>query len=562
MSALRIRTQVDRLVDYINDLEKGKIQIPAFQRDFVWNNQQKLDLFDSIKKGYPIGSILFWQPDFPLDEDSTKFEVKEIGFYKIPTPQGDFSYVLDGYQRLSTLLGCLVHPQRTTLISTDSARWDKEFAIYYDLEADEFYFFKSAKKQDTIQKVQLYKFIDGKEFYDFQKKLYAENLPSETEIIYLQRFEHLSKMLQHYELPAIKIIGGSLSEAQDIFSRLNSKGAPIAADAMVSALSYNKEKRFKLDEAIDSLLNDLKQYNFDKLKRDTILNCIVSSQGKPFFDKSSSLDLEKLAKSDKFPEITKEALEGVKKAVQFLFEDCFVLDSKLIPYHTQLVFIAYFFQRIANPSQEQKEQLIDWFWITSFAGYFSLYGLSKQRYAFKKLVDFVDGIEKELIYYDKADQAIIVTDLPPKIDMGSARSKASALFMIRHACRGQNIDEIEGFKDYSLFEGAKNSIENTILVLKTERSEIPTPISKKETSSKKNFILLPIRSRRIKGVDYLLKSESDYSNYFITEKMKTDFATHKNQNRILDLRKDTIRQAEKDFVESLGMNYEDTSLFN
>lgn len=66
--SISIKPDKARISEYISDFEKGLIQVPAFQRDFVWNNEKKLDLFDSIKKGYPIGSILLWQPNFEKEE--------------------------------------------------------------------------------------------------------------------------------------------------------------------------------------------------------------------------------------------------------------------------------------------------------------------------------------------------------------------------------------------------------------------------------------------------------------------------------------------------------------
>lgn len=35
--------------------------IPAIQREFVWDTDQILDLFDSILRDYPIGSLLLWK---------------------------------------------------------------------------------------------------------------------------------------------------------------------------------------------------------------------------------------------------------------------------------------------------------------------------------------------------------------------------------------------------------------------------------------------------------------------------------------------------------------------
>ncbi len=62
---LQINTRVRRLIHYIGDLESGLLQIPVFQRDFIWTNKSKLDLFDSLKHGYPIGSIYFGNLQLP-----------------------------------------------------------------------------------------------------------------------------------------------------------------------------------------------------------------------------------------------------------------------------------------------------------------------------------------------------------------------------------------------------------------------------------------------------------------------------------------------------------------
>ena len=61
---INIRPDKDKISSYISNFEKGNLKVPAFQRKFVWNNEKKLDLFDSIKRGYPIGSVLLWQPNF------------------------------------------------------------------------------------------------------------------------------------------------------------------------------------------------------------------------------------------------------------------------------------------------------------------------------------------------------------------------------------------------------------------------------------------------------------------------------------------------------------------
>jgi uncharacterized protein with ParB-like and HNH nuclease domain len=123
---IQVKPQVNRLIKFITDIEEGKFKIPTFQRDFVWGSKEKIDLFDSISKGYPIGSILLWQPN---EEFKSK---AEIGPYQIEkTSFNDYFYILDGFQRLSTLFGCLTNPFKTTL-NYDSNKLIKEYSLVYN----------------------------------------------------------------------------------------------------------------------------------------------------------------------------------------------------------------------------------------------------------------------------------------------------------------------------------------------------------------------------------------------------------------------------------------------
>ncbi|MFN9915032.1 MAG: DUF262 domain-containing protein, partial [Pirellulaceae bacterium] len=88
--------KIDRLV---NRVREGDIKIPAFQRGFVWNQEQIIDLLDSIYKNYPIGSILLWNSTERLKAS------RNIGGLVLPDrePEYPVNYVLDGQQRLSSI---------------------------------------------------------------------------------------------------------------------------------------------------------------------------------------------------------------------------------------------------------------------------------------------------------------------------------------------------------------------------------------------------------------------------------------------------------------------------
>jgi hypothetical protein len=84
--------------------------LPAIQRPYVWEPSQIVALFDSVLKGYPISTFLFWevQSDRRADWDIYKFvENFRRGdiHNELLEPDGrDVVLVLDGQQRLTSLL--------------------------------------------------------------------------------------------------------------------------------------------------------------------------------------------------------------------------------------------------------------------------------------------------------------------------------------------------------------------------------------------------------------------------------------------------------------------------
>lgn len=93
-------------------INENKIYLPAIQRKFVWRPRQIEKFFDSIMRGYPIGTFLFWS----LKEEN----VNKYTFYKFiqnyherdnykneisPKPElkKNITGVLDGQQRISSM---------------------------------------------------------------------------------------------------------------------------------------------------------------------------------------------------------------------------------------------------------------------------------------------------------------------------------------------------------------------------------------------------------------------------------------------------------------------------
>src|SRR4051794_13293828 len=65
----------------LNDIERGQIKIPQFQREFVWSLQASAALLDSVIKGYPVGTFIFWATKDRLRS------VRDLGNVKLPSPK-------------------------------------------------------------------------------------------------------------------------------------------------------------------------------------------------------------------------------------------------------------------------------------------------------------------------------------------------------------------------------------------------------------------------------------------------------------------------------------------
>ena len=95
----------------LKEIHRRAYVLPAIQREFIWNTSQVRMLFDSLLRGYPIGSFLFWAVDATRAREFTFYDFicnyheKDSPYapvIKIPPAQGVMA-ILDGQQRLTAL---------------------------------------------------------------------------------------------------------------------------------------------------------------------------------------------------------------------------------------------------------------------------------------------------------------------------------------------------------------------------------------------------------------------------------------------------------------------------
>lgn len=569
ISKLKIDTRVRSLKSYLEDFELGKIKIPSFQRDFLWSHDQIKQLFDSIKNSYPIGFIQFWKPLENGAKWLPPIEKTPIGPYYFigNTNNTEPVYILDGLQRFSSLFGCLTNPEKYNKenLKLDPKLWAEKFNLYYDLDEEKFIYLRQKAKNQPYQ-IPVYIFVNSADFRQYSRKNFTQIHDEKKIELYLDRADALGRIFNDYQIASVDVNYASVEEAVEIFKRVNSTGLEMSKDWIVSALT-NKDG-FRLASEIDNLIEDLKPYSFDSIKRDILFQCIQNSFGKIYFD----YEIEDLARRADFAEVTKTTILSIKNAVRFLYEDLLVLDNKLLPYNSQLIFITSFFNSLGDrkPTEKQILTLKNWFWVTTYCNYFTIYSLSTQRKAYDQFAAFIADENINPVYNDRGDEKFSAQDFPAKINMGSVRAKALALFLINYSMGISSItlekiemESIEHFGIRNLFPIAQkdNPTENFMPVIRI-KPIVPTL----GNSGKKNYANSLTFNGRIPTTYYfLLEEHKGYPSLFITEEMKEIYNKGKEsdnyadwkelENKILALRKDLIMNAERQFIESLDIDY-------
>lgn len=102
-------TTREDLHDILKRIESGKLQLPDFQRDYVWEDDDVKSLVVSISKGFPVGALLSLETGGPVTFKPRLIE--GVPYKKIEPAE----LLLDGQQRMTSLYQAMFHdcPVRT-----------------------------------------------------------------------------------------------------------------------------------------------------------------------------------------------------------------------------------------------------------------------------------------------------------------------------------------------------------------------------------------------------------------------------------------------------------------
>jgi len=126
-----------KISEILEKLNRKEFVLPPFQREFVWNDKEKIvEFVDSLCRGYPIGSIIIWKPT----EVDIKEEIKERAIQASVKGEPLYArdYILDGQQRLTTIFR-IFHGNSFVFKG-------EELILHFDTENEKFGFVEILRK--------------------------------------------------------------------------------------------------------------------------------------------------------------------------------------------------------------------------------------------------------------------------------------------------------------------------------------------------------------------------------------------------------------------------------
>lgn len=434
--APEIAPQVLHLRDLLKWIRLGRVRVPNFQRDFTWDRGRMLNLFDSIRKQYPIGTLLFWESSRarPMSD--------HLGPLKVPEYQGGKLLILDGQQRITTLAGVLLFEEmdRSSSDDRDPERW----RVWYDADSNNFAYFDN--DEPPVSAVRVSELMGTKGLYSAARRIMQdESADSSTRDSWVGKIETVSAALGAYRLPLVIFTTESLRLAVESFTRLNRAGQSMGADEMFSALTYKADdgtERFRLSKHIDSILSEIKRMGFGEVDRVVVLRVVLLSAGlDPFRTEWDELAKDtQMASEAKLPEAIIEARCGLLRAIDFLSEEG-IRNSRLLPYSMQLVGLAAFFGQRATPTESQTRLLRRWLWVSAFTEGFGGLNPSRILVQLKNLREEIPHQDDPVAVYG-IDLDAHAHPFPERHDHRSARVRALLCVMLRKATFRPNGEEV------------------------------------------------------------------------------------------------------------------------
>ena len=395
-----MRTNDTPILDLMKDIDKGNIQLPDFQRGWVWDDSRIRGLIASITQNFPVGAAMFLE----YGNANVRFKYRMIEGAPSCKAQPE-QLILDGQQRLTSIYASMCSPNaiktRTdkgneikrfyyidiakaidpaidrveAIISVpESKRITSDFGRKIDLDVS------TAEREYANKLFPLNIILDDEKSFEWERAYLAYHSNSHEASDEYRTFRgKIIMTVTHYKIPVISLDKDTPKEAVcQVFENVNQGGVSLTVFEIVTAvfamddfeLRKDWEKR-KNNHLNGDILNIVTATDF--LTACTLLSA-YEKKGVVSCKKKDVLNL-KLADYQKYADVL---MQGFEEAEMLLFEER-IFVSRDLPYTTQLIPLAVLCalllldRRIKNSNVKNK--IKRWYWCGVFG---ELYGSANE----------------------------------------------------------------------------------------------------------------------------------------------------------------------------------------
>lgn len=396
--------------DILKSIDDGKIQLPDFQRGWVWEDDRIRALIASISNGYPIGAAMFLQ----TGSQEVHFKNRVIeGVDKSKEAIEPERLILDGQQRMTSIYRALY--SKKPVETTDSKKKPINRFYYLDIPKcldtiiDRIDAIKSVPEDRVVRKnfnreisldlstrereyanhcFPLNIIFDPSELMNWALG-YCMYHHNETQELWTDFFNQIVTPMTKYQIPVIKIGNDVPKEAVcQVFENVNQGGVSLTVFELVTA-SFAADN-FELRKDWDIVWSELKHYRQLQHKK------ITAFTGTDFITAitllASYYEWKETGKAvsckkrdvlrltyNAYATYRDRLIAAVKNAVKFLDEQR-IFTAIDMPYTSQLIPLSVVYA--INPNLwfniSNKKKLEQWFWCGIFGELYG--GANETRY--------------------------------------------------------------------------------------------------------------------------------------------------------------------------------------
>ncbi|NKA73554.1 hypothetical protein GO284_02536 [Ralstonia solanacearum] len=415
---MSFRTAEPALKDVLDGIAVGQIQLPDFQRGWVWDDNHIRSLIASLSLSYPIGAVMF------LEAGGVPFKPRLFaGVHLQPAPKPK-TLVLDGQQRLTSMYLSLRSgqpvPTRTEkgadirrlyfldmakCLDPDADREEAVISVPETLQVTSDFGRKvdldvSTPELQYIQRLFPVALLFDAEGYMTWKMGFAQHHAQNQEAaMFLMRFDQAIWLrFQQFKVPAIELTEDTPREAVcQVFEKVNTGGVTLTVFELMTATFAADEFNLREDWDARSERLTAKHDVLEAVDGTSFLTAVtlLASYRRHLTQKTAvsckRADVLKLSLNDF--KVLEGALElGFKRAAELLAEEK-IFDERSLPYATQLIPLAAICAHLGERTTLHgiKQSLLRWYWSGVLGELYG--GANETRFAMDMLdvVSWLDG---------------------------------------------------------------------------------------------------------------------------------------------------------------------------